>query len=46
MNPQKSVMRNPTSKATISTKQKLKSKGSLADKSRQTFATATVNSRK
>jgi len=33
----KSVMRNPTSKGTISTKTKFKSKASLADKSRTTF---------
>lgn len=40
-----SVMRNPTSKATITTKSKGKSKASIVDKSRTTFATA-QNSRK
>jgi hypothetical protein len=32
-----SIMRNPTSKATLNTKSKMKSKGSIADKSRSTF---------
>jgi len=42
----KSVLKNPTSKATITTKSKLKSKGSLVDKSRTTFQTATATSKK